>query len=55
MSTTTTANVDETDSKNFAALDPFYSPENQAYVLKSVRELREGKGTIHKLIENCDD
>ena len=32
--------------------DPFYSPENQAYVLKSVYELRQGKGTIHELIDN---
>ena len=30
--------------------DPFYSPENQAYVLKSVRELCEGKGQEHELI-----
>ena len=34
--------------------DPFYSPENQAYVLKSVRELREGKGHAHELIEPED-
>ncbi len=31
--------------------DPFFSPENQAYVLKSVQELRSGKGTAHDLIE----
>ena len=35
--------------------DPFYSPENQAYVLKSVRELRAGKGKLHELIEADDD
>ena len=35
--------------------DPFYSPENQAYVMKSVRELREGKGRKHELIEVADD
>ncbi len=35
--------------------DPFYSPENQAYVMKSVRELREGKGRAHELIEAGDD
>ena len=35
--------------------DPFYSPENQAYVMKSVRELREGKGHTHELIEVSDD
>lgn len=31
--------------------DPFYSPENQAYVMKSVKELRKGKGNVHNLIE----
>lgn len=31
--------------------DPFYSPENQAYVIKSVKELREGKGRPHELID----
>lgn len=35
--------------------DPFYSPENQAYVLKSVQELRAGKGHVHELIEAEDD
>ena len=35
--------------------DPFYSPENQAYILKSVNELREGKGTVHELIEVDDE
>ena len=53
MSTATiTASIDEADSKNFAALDPFYSPENQAYVLKSVSELHEGKGSVHELIDD---
>ena len=85
---TITASVDETDSRDFSAFcdsvglnvstavnlfvkavlrekripfpieqtpDPFYSPENQAYVLKSVKELREGKGHIHDLIEVNDD
>lgn len=32
--------------------DPFYSQSNMAYVKKSVKELREGKGTAHELIEN---
>ncbi|MDD2356076.1 MAG: type II toxin-antitoxin system RelB/DinJ family antitoxin [Lachnospiraceae bacterium] len=32
--------------------DPFYSQSNMAYVKKSVKELREGKGTVHELIEN---
>ncbi|MCI5493199.1 MAG: type II toxin-antitoxin system RelB/DinJ family antitoxin [Lachnospiraceae bacterium] len=31
--------------------DPFYNEANQAYILKSVNELREGKGHPHKLIE----
>lgn len=31
--------------------EPFYSPENQAYIMKSVKELREGKGHPHELIE----
>jgi len=31
--------------------DSFYSPYNQAYVLKSIQELREGKGKMHELIE----
>lgn len=35
--------------------DPFFSPENQAYVLKSVKELRAGKGTKHELIEDTED
>lgn len=32
--------------------EPFYSQSNMAYVKKSVKELREGKGTVHELIEN---
>ncbi len=35
--------------------DPFFDPANQAYVLKSVKELREGKGTVHDLIEDDDE
>lgn len=31
--------------------DPFYSDSNQSYVLKSVQELREGKGQVHELID----
>ena len=31
--------------------DPFYSPENIAYVKRSVQELKSGKGTAHELIE----
>ncbi|MCR4566446.1 MAG: type II toxin-antitoxin system RelB/DinJ family antitoxin [Pseudobutyrivibrio sp.] len=35
--------------------EPFFSDENQAYVLKSVNELRAGKGTAHELIEVEDE
>lgn len=35
--------------------DPFFSAENQEYVLKSVNELRAGKGTAHEPIETDDD
>ena len=37
------------------APDPFYSEQNQAYVLKSVQELRNGGGTPHELIEVPDE
>ena len=35
--------------------DPFFSMENQRYVLKSVNELRQGKGKKHELIEVGDE
>lgn len=35
--------------------DPFYSSSNQLHLLKSVRQLREGKGTVHELIEDDDE
>ncbi|MCD7746492.1 MAG: type II toxin-antitoxin system RelB/DinJ family antitoxin [Lachnospiraceae bacterium] len=35
--------------------DLFYSEENLAYVEKSVRELRAGKGHAHELIEVDDE
>lgn len=35
--------------------DPFFSATNQEYVLKSVKELRAGKGSAHELIETDDD
>ena len=51
MTISITANIDEADSRDFTAFceavglieqtyDPFYSPENQAYVIKSIGELR---------------
>jgi len=33
------------------AEDPFYSEENQRILLESVKQLIEGKGTSHELIE----
>lgn len=35
--------------------DPFFSETNQAYVMKSVKELKEGKGKVHDLIEVYDE
>lgn len=37
------------------APDPFYSETNQAHIMKSLQELREGKGTAHELIEVYDE
>ena len=34
--------------------DPFYSDGNMAYVRKSVRELRDGRGSAHDLIDEED-
>ncbi len=35
--------------------DPFYSEANQAYILKSVKELNAGKGQVHELIDEDAD
>ena len=35
--------------------DPFYSPSNQRHLMKSVQELKAGKGTAHELIEDSDE
>ena len=35
--------------------DPFYSEANQAYLQKSVQELKNGKGHAHALIEEPDE
>lgn len=35
--------------------DPFYSASNQEHLLKSIQELKEGKGTVHDLIEDTDE
>ena len=35
--------------------DPFYSASNQQHLLKSVQELKAGKGTAHEIIEDYDE
>lgn len=35
--------------------DPFYSETNQAYIMKSINELKAGKGQVHELIEVEDE
>ena len=35
----------------YADQDPFYSASNMKHLRKSVRELREGRGTAHELID----
>ena len=35
--------------------DPFFSDANMAYVKKSVRELKAGKGAVHELVEVDDE
>lgn len=35
--------------------DPFFSATNLAYVKKSVKELKAGRGTAHDLIEVVDE
>jgi len=37
------------------ASDPFFTDANIAYVKKSVQQLRDGKGTVHELIEAGDE
>ena len=37
------------------ATDPFFSESNMTYVKKSVKEIREGKGTAHEQIEVEDE
>ena len=33
-------------------IDPFYGAANQAHLLNSIKQLNEGKGTAHELIED---
>lgn len=35
--------------------DPFYSVSNQLHLLQSIQQLRDGKGTVHELIEDYDE
>lgn len=35
--------------------DPFYNDTNQLHLMKSIQELRDGKGTTHELIEVDDE
>ena len=35
--------------------DPFYSASNQRHLMKSIQELKAGKGTAHELIEDSDE
>ena len=37
------------------ARDPFFSVSNQQHLMKSVQQLRDGKGTVHDLIEVDDE
>jgi len=37
------------------SVDPFYNPENQRVLEKSIQQLNAGKGTIHDLIEVEDE
>jgi DNA-damage-inducible protein J len=37
------------------AVDPFYSEANQARLIKSIAQLKAGKGTAHELIEVDDE
>lgn len=35
--------------------DPFYSESNQKHLLRSIRQLREGKGVSHELVEDYNE
>lgn len=48
MTQPVTARIDNSDK---AAFDAFYPESNQAYLMKSVQELRSGQGHAHELIE----
>ena len=35
--------------------DPFYSESNRRHLLRSIRQLREGKGVSHELVEDYNE
>ena len=35
--------------------DPFYCASNQLHLIQSIQQLREGKGTVHDLIEDTNE
>ena len=35
--------------------DPFDCASNQLHLIQSIQQLREGKGTVHDLIEDSDE
>ena len=35
--------------------DPFYSESNQRHLLRSIRQLRDGKGVSHELVEDYNE
>ena len=35
--------------------DPFYGTANQAHLMRSIQQLKDGKGTSHELIEVEDE
>lgn len=43
------------DTQDKIEFDPFYSSANKTYIMKSVRELWDGKGKAHELIEVDDE
>lgn len=49
---TLTSRVEE---DNALVEDPFYSKSNQVHLMKSMQQLRDGKGTAHGLIEDDDE
>lgn len=40
------------DKENMTESDPFFTEPNLSHIKKSVQELRDGKGTVHDLIDD---